>query len=254
MNIIKAKNVDIENINFNNPKKYSNNKGCSINFTYNNKLCYIQTPRMVCLFGLNIYKDTNDKISSINITLQFNSQSDKINRVDNFLKKIKRLDNYVMYTASNNCKSWLNYHKKLPFEALNALYKPTLYYKKLPSNEIDYSVPPTFKIKIPYYNNKFNFTLLDETNKPIDFDLEYLEKIIVDKCIIKCIFNPSIYVVDKNFGITYKVVALQVFQNNIKVPEKQKKKDNPNKIENYFGTQNDNDDDDDDDDMKDYEF
>ena len=29
-------------------------------------------------------------------------------------KKIKRLDNYVMYTASNNCKSWLNYHKKLP--------------------------------------------------------------------------------------------------------------------------------------------
>ena len=33
--------------------------------------------------------------------------------------------------------------------------------------------------------------------------------------IIKCIFNPSIYVVDKNFGITYKVVALQVFENTI---------------------------------------
>ena len=45
-------------------------------------------------------------------------------------------------------------------------------------------------------NNKFdsNFTVLDENNKPVDFDLEYLQEKIVDKCYIKCIFNPSIYV------------------------------------------------------------
>lgn len=247
MSVTKSKYLEIENIEFTNPKQYSNGKGCAINFKLNNKILNVQTPRLLSLFGLNTYKDQNDKITSINITLQFNSISDKINRVDNFLKKIKRLDNLVKYTANQNHKTWLNYHRKIPTEALDALFKQSLYYRKLPDGNIDYSIPPTFKIKIPYYNNKLDFTLLDENNKSIEYDLEYLEKLVVDRSIIKCIFNPSIYVVDKNFGITYKVVALQVFENTIpKIDYKTKKNKsktdntttNPNKIENYFGKNN----------------
>ena len=258
MSVTKSKYVEIENIEFTNPKQYSNGKGCAVNFKLNNKVLNVQTPRLLSLFGLNTYKDQNDKITSINITLQFNSISDKTNRVDNFLKKIKRLDNLVKYTANQNHKTWLNYHRKIPTEALDALFKQSLYYRKLPDGNIDYSVPPTFKIKIPYYNNKLDFTLLDKNNKPIEYDLEYLEKLVVDRCIIKCIFNPSIYVVDKNFGITYKVVALQVFENTIpKVDYKAKKNksktdntttSNPNKIENYFGKSNVEDTDDEDED------
>jgi len=259
MSVTKSKHVDIENIEFSNPKQYSNGKGCAVNMKLNNKVLNVQTPRLLSLFGLNTYKDQNDKITSINITLQFNSASDKTNRIDNFLKKIKRLDNLVKYTANENHKTWLNYHRKIPSEALEALFKQSLYYRKLPDGNIDYSIPPTFKIKIPYYNSKLDFTLLDENNKPIVYDLEYLQKIVIDRCIVKCIFNPSIYVVDKNFGITYKVVALQIFENNMpKVDYKSKKSKtksndtaNPNKIENYFGKTNiddsdDNDSDDDD--------
>ena len=240
MSVVKSKNLNIDNIEFSNPKQYSNGKGCAINLKHNNMVLNVQTPRLLSLFGLNIYRDQNDNISSINITLQFNSSSDKINRVDNFLKKIKRLDNLVKYTANENHKTWLNYHRKIPLEALDALYKQTFYYRKLPDGAIDYSTPPTFKIKIPYYNNKLDFTLLDKNNKSIPYDLDYLEKIIVDKCIIKCIFNPSIYVIDKNFGITYKVVALQVFKNNIKTTKKNKTNTSANKIENYFGKNNSN--------------
>ena len=129
-------------------------------------------------------------------------------------------------------------------DALKALYKKTLYHKTLPEGGIDHSVPPSFKLKIPYYNDKFNFTLLDENNKPMDFDLDYLQEKIVDKCYIKCIFNPVIWLrKDKNFGITYNVVALQIIENSNKDNYKKNKKkskedssDNPNKIENYFGT------------------
>jgi len=259
MSVIKSKYVDIENIEFTNPKQYSNGKGCAVNLKLDGKVLNMQTPRLVSLFGLNTYKDQNDKITSINITLQFNSASDKTNRVDNFLKKIKRLDNLVKYSANKNHKTWLNYHRKIPSEALEALFKQSLYYRKLPDSSIDYSVPPTFKIKIPYYNSKLDFTLLDENNKSIEYDLEYLEKLVVDRCIIKCIFNPSIYVVDKNFGITYKVVALQVLENTMpKVDYKKKTKKNeennelnPNKIENYFGTSKKIDSDSEDDDMED---
>ena len=259
MSVTKSNRLIVENIEFTKPKQYSNGKGCAINLKHDNKILNIQTPRLLSLFGLNTYKDSNDNITSINITLQFNSESDKTNRVDNFLKKIKRFDNLVKYTANENHKTWLNYHRKIPNEALEALFKQSLYYRKLPDGNIDHSTPPTFKIKIPYYNNKLDFTLLDENNKPIEYDLEYLQKIVVDRCIVKCIFNPSIYVVDKNFGITYKVVALQIFENTMpKVDYKTKKSKsddtstkNPNKIENYFGKTNveDSDDENDDDEL-----
>ena len=122
-----------------------------------------------------------------------------------------------MATANKNHKTWFNYPRTLPKDALKALYKKTLYHKTLPEGGIDHSVPPSFKLKIPYYNDKFNFTLLDENNKPMDFDLDYLQEKIVDKCYIKCIFNPVIWLrKDKNFGITYNVVALQIIENSNK--------------------------------------
>ena len=266
MSILRAKNVQIHNVDENSqklqlskPMPYSNGQGYSVNFKYDDKKLYIQTPRMLNLFGLGIYKDEKtDKPKTITITLQFASNSDKTNRVDNFQKKISKLDNFIMATANKNHKTWFNYPRTLPSDALKALYKKTLYHKTLPEGGIDHSVPPSFKLKIPYYNDKFNFTLLDQNNKPMDFDLEYLQEKIVDKCYIKCIFNPVIWLrKDKNFGTTYNVVALQIIENPNKdnyIKNKKKSKndslDNPNKIENYFGStkKNDSDSDDDDDD------
>ena len=99
----------------------------------------------------------------------------------------------MLCTANKNHKTWFNYPRTLPPDALKALYKKTLYHKTLPEGGIDHGVPPSFKLKIPYYNDKFNFTLLDQNNKPMDFDLDYLQEKIVDKCYIKCIFNPVIW-------------------------------------------------------------
>ena len=257
MSVIHSKNVNTQAIDFSKPYPYTNGAGCAIYFKHENKPLHIQTPRMLNLYGLNVYKnEATDKISSVTVTLQFNSSTDKINRVDNFLKKISRIDNLVMTTAKNNPKTWLKYHRSIPNTAIKALFKKSLYYKQLQGGGIDYSVPPTFKVKIPYYNGKMDFVLLDENNKSMDFDLEYLEKKIEDKCYIKCIFNPVIWIRnDKNFGITYNVKAMQIIEN----PDKEKyntyktKKqnntnstDNPNKIENYFGTSKKNDSDDDD--------
>ena len=258
MSIIRTKHIKIHHVDetsqdlqLSKPMPYSNGQGYSVNFKYNGKKVYIQTPRMVNIFGLTTYKDDNtDKIKSVTITLQCNSISDKINRVDNFQKKLSKLDNLVMATANKNHKTWFNYPRTLPKDALKALYKKTLYHKTLPEGGVDYGVPPSFKLKIPYYNEKFNFTLLDENNKPMDFDLEYLQNKIVDKCYIKCILNPVIWIRnDKNFGITYNVKALQIIENpdkemyNTKKTTKQTKEnnlDNPNKIENYFGNSKNN--------------
>ena len=243
MPIIKSSQLDTKKIDFSKPYPYANGSGSAIYMKHDDKSLYLQTPRMLNLYGLNVWKDEKtNKITSITITLQFNSSADGPNRVDNFLKKMTRLDNLVMTTAKNNSKTWLKYHRTIPTTAIKALYKKSFYYKQLAEGGIDHSVPPTFKVKIPYYNGKMDFTLLDENNTPMDFDLEYLEKKIVDKCYIKCIFNPVIWVrSDKNFGVTYNVKGLQIIENpdkemyNTKKTTKKTNEDNPNKIENYFG-------------------
>jgi len=115
------------------------------------------------------------------------------------------------------------------------LYKDTLYYKRLPTTEIDYSIPPTFKVKVPYYNNELGeLTILDENNNPVDYDLDYLEEKIVDGVIMKAIVQPKIYIMDKNFGITYNLKALQLLGKNKSSKKKDIKSKNKS-INSYFG-------------------
>ena len=107
MPIIKSSQLDTQEINFSKPYPYTNGSGAAIYMKYEDKSLYLQTPRMLCLYGLNAWKDEKtDKITSITITLQFNSSADKPNRVDNFLKKMTRLDNLVMSTAKKNSKTF----------------------------------------------------------------------------------------------------------------------------------------------------
>ena len=46
--------------------------------------------------------------------------------------------------------------------------------------EINHSKPPTFKVKIPYYNDKIqNLVVYDKNNNKIDYTIEKLEKLKV---------------------------------------------------------------------------
>ena len=108
MSIIKTKRVDVDEIKFSNPKPYSKGQGSSVSFWLNNKTINMQTPRLLSLYGLNIYKDEAENIKSINLVVQFNSDVDKSNRVNNFLNKIKKIDKLVASKANTEHKSWLH--------------------------------------------------------------------------------------------------------------------------------------------------
>jgi len=236
MTHIKSKHINVDEIDLAKPQFYSKG-GANITLFYKKKLLEIQTPRLLCKFGLNCYKedDKTDKIKSITIALQFASNVDKINRVDNFQKMIQNLDKKVKEGGATNHKSWLKINKQPPKDVMKALYKETLYYKRLPTTEIDYSVPPTFKVKVPYYNSKLgDLTILDENNNSIDYDLDFLQENIVDGVVLKAIIQPKVYIMDKNFGITYSLKALQIFQKSKNHKKKDKKEKNKS-INSYFG-------------------
>ena len=64
MSILRPKNIKIRHVDetsqelkLSKPMPYSNNQGYAVYINYNNKKLYIQTPRMLNLFGLGIYND-----------------------------------------------------------------------------------------------------------------------------------------------------------------------------------------------------
>ena len=238
MSVIKSKHLDEKKISFAEPFFFDKTKNaCLINILYDKKPLYLQTPRLLCKFGLNGFKDEKtDIVKSYTVSLQFNSEADSINRVDNFQKKMKSFDKLVFDNVLKNTKKWLNYPKKLPKEALKTFFKKSLYYKILPTDEIDYSVPPTFKVKLPFKNNQLNnLYILNTDNKSIDFDINYLEENFIDGAIIKSIVEPNIWIREKQVGITYNVKALLIYPHKIqKKTLKSKKSENTKPIDNYF--------------------
>lgn len=238
MNIIKSKNINPDNIKYSNPKTYSTGHGSAVSLYLDNKPIFMQTPRLLSLYGLNIYKDDSDNIKSINLVLQFNTSVDKPNRVSNFLYLIKKIDKNVSNKANLEHKSWLHESKKLNSDYIDALQKKSLYYSLLQNMEINHSKPPTFKVKIPYYNNQIqNIIIYDKDKNKMDYTIDELQKKLKGEVIIKCIINPSIYIVNQNFGITYNLKALQIIE---KIKNSEKKNNSKNKIKpintinNYF--------------------
>ena len=236
MSVIKSNHLDITKITFSEPYFFDKKKtACLINILYDNKPFYLQSPRLLCKFGLNGYKDENSEVvKSYTIALQFNSDSDKTNRVDNFQKKIKSFDNLIFNSVLKNTKKWLNYNKSIPKEALKTFFKKSLLYKILPTTEIDYSIPPTFKVKLPFKNNEFNdLSILNTDNNPINFDINYLEENIIEGAIMKTIIEPTIWIRDKKFGITYNLKSLLIYPHKIQ-KKTLKTQSNTKSISKYF--------------------
>ena len=111
--------------------------------------------------------------------------------------------------------------------------------KRLPTTEIDYSVPPTFKVKVPYYNDKIgDLKILNQNNESVDFDLEYLQEKIVDGCLVKAIIQPKVWIIDKKFGITYNLKALQIFEGTLLKQKKTNTNSSSKSINLYFNNNN----------------
>ena len=240
MSVIKSNYINVPDIQFSKPKTYSIGKGSAVSLYYKGKPIYMQTPRVLSLYGVNIYKDDNEKIKTINLVLQLNTDVDKTPRVSNFLKQLKKIDKLVSNTANSEHKSWLHESKPLSKDYIDALQKKSLYYSLLQNMEINHSKPPTFKVKIPYYNNEIqNLIVFDKDNNKIDYTIEELEKKLKGEVIVKCIINPSIYIVNQNFGITYNLKALQIIEKRPSQKTTKKKSSKPsNTIDNYFNDAN----------------
>ena len=131
--------------------------------TKTKKGVYLSTPLMLT-WGVNEYLDDKTGSKSYDMALQFDPQ--KSTSQHKFLEAMKTLENKVKDDAVTNAKKWFG--KKTSREVVDALMYPILKYpkKKDGSGEPDHDRNPTLKLKIPFWDGKYNIELYDMSGEP----------------------------------------------------------------------------------------
>ena len=121
-------------------------------------------------WGVNERVDEQTGRVSYDMALQFNDDSPSVLK---FLEALKVMENKIKEDSCGEmCKSWHG-KSKMSREVIDALMYPILKYPQKkdsqgkPNGEPDYSRYPSMKIKIPYWDGKFNCEVYDMKRQPL---------------------------------------------------------------------------------------
>jgi len=162
--ITKAKTFDPSQINYRAP---TTNKrgGKAVQVQLAGQPLVLQIPLMLT-WGVNERVDEDSGRVSYDMALQF--QPERHASIAKFLEAMKVLEEKVKDDCVKNSKLWFG-KANMSREVIDVLMYPLLKYpkKKDGSGEPDYDRDPTLKLKIPYWEGKFNLELYDMERKPV---------------------------------------------------------------------------------------
>jgi hypothetical protein len=174
---------------------------------------------MMFTWGVNERVDESSGRVSYDANLVF--ESDKSSSVAKFCENMKGLQEKLLNDAVKNSKEWFG-KSKMSKEVAEAMMYPILKYPKDKiSGEPDYSRNPSMKLKLPFWENKFNLELYDTQSRatflptkdgcegpqgnktPVDLvpSRSYI------KGLIAC---NGLWMAGGRFGVTWKLVQAQV--------------------------------------------
>jgi len=119
-------------------------------------------------------------------------------KIQEFYDKMQEFDNTLIDSGVKNSKDWLG--KVMKTDVVDALYRPLVKPSKDPEK-----YAPTIKFKIPSKDGKLIVTAYDHDKQP--FDVENLLPGTKVQALIEC---SSIWFVNKQFGVSWKLVQLFV--------------------------------------------
>ena len=126
----------------------------------------LSTP-LILTWGVNKMVDEDTGRVSYSLSLQFPSDQYSNESTSAFLETMKEFETRVLDDAVKHSKEWFG-KSKMSREVAEALFTPILKYPKdKATGEPDYSRAPTLRVKIPYWEGKFNTELYDTNSTPI---------------------------------------------------------------------------------------
>ena len=166
--ITKAKSFDASKIVYSEPV-VNKRGGKSVQLKLEGQPLVLQIPLMLT-WGVNERCDENSGRVSYDMALQFNDDSPSIVK---FLDAIKKLEEKIKDDSCTTMSKKWHGKSKMSREVMDALMYPILKYPRLkdangqPTSDPDYSRFPTMKLKIPFWEGKFNVELYDMKRQPL---------------------------------------------------------------------------------------
>lgn len=154
MQITSAKKFDCEQVKYK-PPTTNTRGGKDVKVQLNGSNVVLQVPLMLT-WGLN--ERDNDGRMSYDVSLQF--EPNKYPAQQKALDNMKSFENKLLNDGVVNSKAWFG-KNKMSREVVEAMMWPILKYPKMKdgSGEPDYSRNPTMKLKVPFWEEKFNVEL-----------------------------------------------------------------------------------------------
>ena len=199
--VIKAENFEPAELKYGDVKKTaSGGKTVYLNTSADNGLI-IQTPYMKTPFGIKTFEDEGTKWT---LELSFNDTESS----QKFLDSLNKFDDKLLNDGVSNSLPWFS-KKDVSVDVLKALYTNQVRLSRdKGTGEPNGKYPPTFRIKIPFYDGKFNCKVFDENKEQIQEDLR---DVLVAGCEVKALVQcTGLWFVSGKYGCTWKAKQLIV--------------------------------------------
>jgi hypothetical protein len=212
--IVRNSNFDLGNIQFGAPKvNASGGKNVPLYNASAKKGLTLQTPLMLT-WGVNEWTDDNSGRKTYDMSLQFPTSEYANANTTQFLENMMALEEHIKETAVSKSKEWFN-KAKMSAEVIDALWTPMLRYtKNKETGEPDKTKMPTMKVKLPYYEGKFEFELYDNNGESIfnaqnndNHPSELIPKASNVAIVLQC---GGIWFANGKFGVTWRLVQAVV--------------------------------------------
>ena len=163
--ITKAKAFKASDVTYK-PPKVNSRGGKSVQLQLGGHPLILQIPLMLT-WGVNERVDEQTGRVSYDLSLQFEKGQGK-RSVEKFQQALQDLQEKILDDAVKNSRAWFG-KSSTSRQVLEALMYPILRYpkKKDDSGDYDYERNPTLKLKIPFWEGKFNLELYNMARKPI---------------------------------------------------------------------------------------
>ena len=203
--MIRPRDFEISKMDYSEPKQLSNG-GKAVYLNYDNKQLVVQTPQMSCPFGLNLFDGGDYPKYSIDMSFRGMEDSPKLRE---FHDMISAIDEQMIEDAVKNSMAWFKKRKQSK-EVVKALYSPLIKVSRdKETGEPDGKYPATFRVKLPYRDDKFTFEAFDDKKDKIAS--EDVEKWMGKGCQVRCLIRcTGLWFAGGKFGTTWRAEQVKV--------------------------------------------
>jgi hypothetical protein len=187
----------------------SGGKSANILYKPSKKSLYINMTVPMLTWGASMFKDPQSGKETYDMSIQFPRKDYSTPDTDTLLAKFQELEKYIKGEAVKNSMAWFNKKTMTP-EVIEALWTPMLKYSKDPqTGEQDMTKAPTLKVKLPFWDGKFNCEIYDPQGTMLYPDehacsspMELIPKGVNIVAIVQC---GGLWFANGKFGCTWRL-------------------------------------------------